>query len=520
LEPSPAIRIPGLTLALVAALVGVHLWVRASQPLDGDVLLRMGGKSAALVLDLGQTWRLLTANFLHKGTTHLLLNAGALLLAGGALENAYRRVAVGVLLFTSGVGALAASVWWTDAVSVGASGILFGCLGAVLVLFVKHRAHLPVWHRRVLSEAGLPLSIVFLVVGFVAPGGDRAAHAGGLLVGLGLTPWLRPRLLGGERRRAREALALAGMAAVALSLGLGESLFAGVLPPLRLERDDGFGIQLSLPWEWRHTANRLGKLAFSNGLPGHGRATLSAEVVYSGEPLDAQAQARRFTAESLTAGALGLPGSLVSLGPPEVLRLNGREAVRVRAQAADPPGETELSAYFLPRGDLVYQLVFTWPRAMPGYAALVERLSRGIVLDEPKALREARGRALLFPSAPGTLGELGEVLCNLGESASAVEVLRTAVREAPSNVAFREGLARALLQAGQIAEGCRAAEEAAALGPERLGAYMIQARCALARNEPRVALRLIEEAALRAPSDERLRSAVRELRAALEEPGH
>ena len=519
MNPTPQVRIPWLTLALIAANVAVYLAVRPPDAADVDTLVRAGGKASALVLDVGQTWRLLAANFLHKSLAHLFLNMAALLAAGGMLENAYRRVDLSLLFFASGVGALVASLWLTDAISVGASGILFGGLGAVAVLYFQHRARLPAWHRRILSEAGLPLVVVFLAAGFASPGVDLAAHGGGLLAGLLLTPLLQPRLLGEARRPGRDAAVLAGMAAVAAVLLLGERLPLGALPPLRLERDDGFGIQLPVPREWRHAANRMGKLAFSNGLPGYGRATLAAEVVYSREPLDALAQARRFAAESLTPAALGPGVGAVTTSPPEPIRLSGRDAVRVRARYPEPAGETELVAYFLPRGDVVFQLVFTWPRELPRYAQVVERMARGIAADEPRALREARGRALLFPATPRALGELGEVLRQVGEPLPAAEALREAVRGEPSNLGFRDALARALLQAGEVEEGCRAARDAATYGPERPRAYEAQARCSLARNDARTALGQLEAAAKLAPDDEQLQASLAALRATVEELG-
>lgn len=513
-------RLPWLTLGVIAANVATYLAVGPLRAAEVDVLVRAGGKAAALILDLGQTWRLLTANLLHKGLFHLALNMAALLAAGGMLENTYRRLDLALLLLMSGVGAISASLWLSDAISVGASGVLFGCLGALAVLFVQHRSALPPWHRRVLVEAGLPLALVFLAVGFATPGVDVAAHAGGLAVGLCLTPWLRPRFLDERVRRGRNAALALGMVGVVAAVVFGGRLLGGVLPPLRPERDDGFGIQLPLPRAWRHAADRMGKIAFSNGLPGYGRATLAAEVVLSGEPLDALSQAKRFVAESLAPQALGPQVTGVHAEPPEPLRLSGRDGVRVRAHYGQPSGETELAAYFVPRGDLVYQLVFTWPSALPGYAPVVEALARGIELDEPRALREARGRALLFPGTTRTQGELAEGLRKLGEPKAAVEVLRAVVREAPEVPELRDSLARSLLQAGEVEEGCREARDAAARDPERPSAYELQARCLLARNDPKAALSQLETAARLAPGDERLRAALAALRATVAEGGH
>src|SRR5690606_28048830 len=123
-------------------------------------------------------------------------------------------------------------------------------------------------------------------------------------------------------------------------------------------------------------------------------------------------------------------------------------------------GVTHLRALFVPRGEFVYQLVFTWPEAFPRYAGVVERMVAELRLEEPAMLREARGGALLVPGPSERLAEVGAALRRWGRSEEAGEPLREAVRLAPSSVETRVELARAYLEAGQVEEGCHAAEKA------------------------------------------------------------
>ena len=127
-------RIPWLTLGLIAANFAVFLAMRAEGPLDTDAMVRWGAKVLPLVGDLGETWRLFTANFIHRDWVHIGFNAFMIFNVGGALENAYRPLDYLALLLASALGYTLTSLAFAgDAISVGASGIAFGCLGAAVV---------------------------------------------------------------------------------------------------------------------------------------------------------------------------------------------------------------------------------------------------------------------------------------------------------------------------------------------------------------------------------------------------
>jgi Flp pilus assembly protein TadD len=176
---------------------------------------------------------------------------------------------------------------------------------------------------------------------------------------------------------------------------------------------------------------------------------------------------------------------------------------------------THLTALFVPRGEFVYQLVFTWPDAFPRYARVVDRMIAELRLEEPAILREARARALLVPGASEPLAELGTALRRWGRPEEAVEPLQESVRLAPSQVETRVELARAFFESGRVDEGCRAAEEALVYGPSETVALEAGVRCELARGDTARALLRLEEARRVDPRDSRLRAAEAALRAAL-----
>ncbi|MBN1207568.1 MAG: rhomboid family intramembrane serine protease [Myxococcaceae bacterium] len=479
-------------------------------------MVRFGAKVGPLITEAGQLWRLLTANFLHRDGVHLGVNVLVLLSVGSVLEGTWRRLEYGALLLAVGLATMTCSLLWADEVSVGASGMAYGCVGALIALGRRYRAVLSPLARRMAGEGVLPTVLVFLWMGWTSVGVDNAGHLGGFGAGLLVGLFLVPERLSASEPREAVLPRVASVAAVAVAFAalgvLGRSLW-------RVERDEVFGVSVAMPGSWRQGADRLGRLAFSNGLPGVGRASFAAEAIEAGEPGDGELQARRFVETALSPQAAIPEGKPVAIRGPEPAWVNGRRAQRVQAELHGPEGVTHLRALFVPSGEFVYQLVFTWPEAFPGYARVVERMVAELRLEEPAALREARARALLVPGASEPLHVLGTALRRWGRPEEAVEPLREAVRLAPSQVGTRVELARAFFESGSVEEGCRAAEEARVYGPSETVALEAGVRCELARGDTERALLRLEEARRVDPQDPRLRAAEAALRATVQAGG-
>jgi membrane associated rhomboid family serine protease len=124
----------------------------------------------------GEYYRLLTSAFLHGGIVHLLLNMYALYLFGPQLEAALGRLRFIVLYVVSALGGSALSYAFASPVqpSLGASGAVFGLLGAYLVI-----------NRRLGRDntGVLMLLAINLAYGFLVPNIDWRAHVGGLVTG-------------------------------------------------------------------------------------------------------------------------------------------------------------------------------------------------------------------------------------------------------------------------------------------------------------------------------------------------
>jgi rhomboid protease GluP len=178
------------TLILLAANIGIHVAFGASgggfDRSNSEMLIRWGSNFGPYTTD-GQWWRLLSAAFLHGGFIHLLVNMFTLFDVGRLCERLYGTGRYVLIYALSGLAGSAASVWWNPGVnSVGASGALFGVLGATFAFMLDKRNGVPVGVMRA-HAASMGIFIVYgLVNGFARTGIDNAAHLGGLLAGLGL----------------------------------------------------------------------------------------------------------------------------------------------------------------------------------------------------------------------------------------------------------------------------------------------------------------------------------------------
>ena len=132
-------------------------------------------------IKMGEYYRLLTATFLHANIAHLLFNMYALWIIGMQLESFIGKTRfLIVYLFSAIAGSLLSVIVTFNAVSVGASGAIFGLLGALLYFGYHYRVYL----SSVIKSQIIPVIIINLVLGFILPGVDNAAHIGGLIGGV------------------------------------------------------------------------------------------------------------------------------------------------------------------------------------------------------------------------------------------------------------------------------------------------------------------------------------------------
>ena len=160
------------------------------KPLPSELLAWGANSASSVVLD-HQYWRLLTATFLHGGLIHMALNMLGLWSGGQQLNRLHGDLNFLLIYFGSALTGSALSLHFSaqQSVSVGASGAVFGVLGALFVTMYKYRGQISsLTSKNVLTSQGVFL-VYALGLGFGKQGIDNAAHFGGLVAG-SLLAWL------------------------------------------------------------------------------------------------------------------------------------------------------------------------------------------------------------------------------------------------------------------------------------------------------------------------------------------
>lgn len=144
-------------------------------------LLKFGAFQKDLVL-AGDYYRLITSAFLHIGFFHLLCNMYSLYVIGPELEGFFGKTKFLIIYLGSALaGNLLSMVFpGNGGVSAGASGALFGLLGALVYFGYHYRVYL----GSIMKSQIIPLIILNLGIGFVVSGINNAAHIGGLIGGV------------------------------------------------------------------------------------------------------------------------------------------------------------------------------------------------------------------------------------------------------------------------------------------------------------------------------------------------
>ena len=125
----------------------------------------------------GDWWRLITSAFLHASLLHIAFNMYFLWFVGSAVEQALGRGRFLLIYFVSALaGSAGALVWTPTTPTVGASGALFGLLGAALVLERQRNF--------VLGGSALALIVINLILSFTLSNISVGGHIGGLIGGI------------------------------------------------------------------------------------------------------------------------------------------------------------------------------------------------------------------------------------------------------------------------------------------------------------------------------------------------
>lgn len=173
------------------------------------------GMTGRYALARGRWWTLLTAIYLHGGLLHIAFNMLWVYQLAPAVEDIYGRARLIVIFTAAGVLGFVLSDLVGPQFTVGASGAVFGLLGA-MVAYARRRGG--AYGMAMLRQYG-QWAVVLFVLGFLMSGVDNWAHAGGFAGG-----YLAALVLGPEDARPERGVdrlaALASIALTALAFGL------------------------------------------------------------------------------------------------------------------------------------------------------------------------------------------------------------------------------------------------------------------------------------------------------------
>jgi rhomboid protease GluP len=191
--PQPAaLRIPlyraRWTWVLLAAIIVIYILEEISGGSQSTAVLKNLGANYGPYVSRGEYWRLFTANFLHIGLTHILLNGYALYVLGQETEALYGSPRFLVIFLLACLSGALASFAFTYGLSAGASTGIVGLIGTQVAFFVRNRKVFGQLSRSRLTNL-LFIGIINVVYALGNPRIDNWGHLGGLIGGL-LLGWL------------------------------------------------------------------------------------------------------------------------------------------------------------------------------------------------------------------------------------------------------------------------------------------------------------------------------------------
>ena len=151
---------------------------------DAVFMLQHGAMYEPYIIEGHEYYRIFTCLFLHFGITHLLNNMVLLGALGWNLELEIGKVRFVIIYFASGIIGNIVSLFYDltleqPTVSAGASGAIFGLMGALLYVVIANRGRL----GRLSGRGMLVMVILSLYFGLTSTGVDNLAHIGGLVSG-------------------------------------------------------------------------------------------------------------------------------------------------------------------------------------------------------------------------------------------------------------------------------------------------------------------------------------------------
>ena len=440
-------RFPWVTFVFVFCCVGyfailaVEMVQRGATPVQllqtprFDLLVDMGAKEGAHMIELGQWWRLLTFSFLHAGLIHLVPNMLYTAYVGWSVEAVYGRSGAVVIFLFSALGCGMASLLTSPIPSVGASGITFGLFAAAVVFGWKYEALIPPGYTKKFGWAFFPFLFVFLVLGFRSPLVDNWGHVGGVIGGGIVAFALTPAVV--QDREDRWSAVKFRSYLVALSVfvavfGLPQLIGPKgllVLPRLDLEVvHDVAGLSFSLPRYWARP-----RIPDSFPYDAYTSPSKAMAVSY-GVSVEEYTVNPDETSGRFLDDLRGVPGYEVVYGTLREEQRTVSDVIwRVITVTVEEEGEQRIyQRAATSRGCIEYRLTFQMrPERVDTYRVLRERILGTAALVYPRAIREGEENVKIYPEFWKQHSDLGRAYAIYGEADKAEDALLRAREMAP-----------------------------------------------------------------------------------------
>lgn len=172
-------------LILINVVFFLAMYIFGKGSTNAQTLVDFGGLVPSLVngqYHVYELYRFVTSIFLHNGIAHLLFNMYALYILGPQLESFFGKFKFIIIYLISGIAGNLLSLLFisNNTVSVGASGAIFGLMGALLYFGYHYRVYL----GTVIKSQIIPIILLNLLLGFMTSGINNFAHIGGLVGGI------------------------------------------------------------------------------------------------------------------------------------------------------------------------------------------------------------------------------------------------------------------------------------------------------------------------------------------------
>lgn len=175
-------KVPIVTYIIMAICIVLFIMMEvfSGGSTNSLTLLKYGANLDVLVKE-GEYYRLFTCMFLHIGIMHLACNMYSLYVVGREVESLFGKIKYIIIYVLSGIfGSIMSIAFTHNTISAGASGAIFGLLGALLYFGIHYRTYL----GDAIKRSVIPIIVINLLIGFFSEGIDLAAHIGGLVGGV------------------------------------------------------------------------------------------------------------------------------------------------------------------------------------------------------------------------------------------------------------------------------------------------------------------------------------------------